>query len=843
VTLAPSVVTWNFGTMAAAPFPSSGLPVNNLDVSAFQAGNDKNTANNGTLQFYTNSASTTPAFSGGYNVGITANNVSFNPMTSAYYQFTITPDPGYEVTLTDLSFGTRSTSTGPTDLGIRTSADGFSNDIATLTVSTTGTWQLREPSFTAITTSSPLTVRIYGSVPEGSGSVSTSGAANWRLDDVTFEALVQAQAQCAGTPEAGSISALNDDFCGSGITDITATGYTDPGSNPGVSLQWFSSTNNVDFAPIDGATGATVVTGVLSQTTYYYLQVSCSGSGLSDVTNTVTIAINEIPATPSISGNNTVCTGNTTTLTSSAAPAGGSYAWYNNGNPMGETTQSINVGAGVYTVMITSAEGCASDISASFEVTELGSPAAPFVQGPSNVCNYVGTGDPVEFTVFPDPTVTSYTWTVPAYTTIVGGQGTGTLTVTFQNGFIAAPGKQIRVTGTSACGTTPMTIKYLHAQIPTTPSAITGPTNVCDLIGTATTATYSVPLVESATDYDWTLPAGVVLVNDNGNSIDVSFTNAFVNSNISVRASNTCGVSNARSIAVKRIAPPLLALISGPTNVCLYMPTASNPAGVEAVYSVALAANVTTYNWTVPTGATITDQTTTATHSVITVSYSGSFAGGSISVSATNNCGTSAARTLALSQLNPSTPSPIDVVNTQSCPNRVVTYSLSGMPANTTDVVWTVPVGGTILSGQGTASIQVEYAATPIEGTVSVTGSNGCATSGTRSIAVKLAGCPPAPKQDKKPMVTTPAISGVEVEVLDASIFPNPSVTDFRLKVKSSAKGNIQVRIFDANGVAHTKMIVTPGETISFGSHLKAGTYFVEVMQGGERKVSKIVKL
>src|SRR5690606_6555061 len=120
--------------------------------------------------------------------------------------------------------------------------DGFVSNIATLSPSNNSSWTLQEPSFAPLTSSTPLTVRIYGYVPDGAATVGTTGAANWRLDDVTVEVLVEAQAGCTGTPEAGSISANVSQFCGSGVTDITATGFTDPGSNPGIGLQWYSST-------------------------------------------------------------------------------------------------------------------------------------------------------------------------------------------------------------------------------------------------------------------------------------------------------------------------------------------------------------------------------------------------------------------------------------------------------------------------------------------------------------------------------------------------------------------------------------------------------------------------
>jgi hypothetical protein len=46
----------------------------------------------------------------------------------------------------------------------------------------------------------------------------------------------------------------------------------------------------------------------------------------------------------------------------------------------------------------------------------------------------------------------------------------------------------------------------------------------------------------------------------------------------------------------------------------------------------------------------------------------------------------------------------------------------------------------------------------------------------------------------------------------------------------------------DAQGRFIKTMSVNANQTISLGSELKAGTYFIEVRQGKEVKVSKIVK-
>ena len=480
-------------------------------------------------------------------------------------------------------------------------------------------------------------------------------------------------------------------------------------------------------------------------------------------------------------------------------------------------------------------------------------PAAPVVSGPKNVCTYIGDGAEATYTIAPDATVSTYNWILPPGVNVVSGLGTGILTVTFDNTFGVAGSKQLRVTATNGCGTSALSIYYLVADKPASLGNITGPNDACGYVGTANEATYSVAPVDQAESYSWTLPAGVNLVGGAGtNSITVTFDNSFATSAITVNALNSCGTSNTRSITVTRSLPSTPAPITGSTNVCLFMPTSSNPSGVEATYSVPRV-GVNTYNWTVPAEATITSQTQTATHDVITVSYSAAFMGGTISVTATNNCGTSpVARTLTLNRLNPGTPSAIDVVNTSSCPTRTYTYSLSAMPANTTSVEWTVPAGGTITGGAGTHSITVEYSGIAVAGDVTATAINGCGTSGTRKVAVKLPACPPAPKAPELPITgtqpTKPATKDqpqaeLNVAMLEVTVFPNPSTHAFKLIARSEDKvSKLQVRLLDNLGREHKRFVMMPGETLTLGAELKAGAYFVEVLQGKAKVTKRILK-
>ena len=533
-----------------------------------------------------------------------------------------------------------------------------------------------------------------------------------------------------------------------------------------------------------------------------------------------------------------------------AVPAGAT-----NVSGQGTTSLSFNYPAGYTTgtvsVTVDGIAPCGS-ITRTLNIA-CDAPAAPVVSGPKNVCTYIGDGTEATYTIAPDATVSSYNWILPPGVNVVSGLGTGILTVTFDNTFGVAGSKQLRVTATNGCGTSALTIYYLVADKPASLGNITGPNDACGYVGTSNQATYSVAAVDQAESYSWTLPAGVNLVGGlNTNSITVTFDNSFATSAITVNALNSCGTSNTRSITVTRTLPSTPAPITGSTNVCLFMPTSSNPSGVEATYSVPRV-GVNTYNWTVPAEATITGQTQTATHDVITVSYSAAFTGGTISVTATNNCGTSpVARTLTLNRLNPGTPSAIDVVNTSSCPTRTYTYSLSAMPANTTSVEWTVPAGGTILSGAGTHIITVEYSGIAIAGDVTATAINGCGTSGTRKVAVKLPACPPAPKAPELPITgtqpTKPATKDqpqteLSVDQLEVTVFPNPSTHAFKLIARSEDKvSKLQVRLLDNLGREHKRFVMMPGETLTLGAELKAGAYFVEVLQGKAKVTKRILK-
>ncbi len=368
------------------------------------------------------------------------------------------------------------------------------------------------------------------------------------------------------------------------------------------------------------------------------------------------------------------------------------------------------------------------------------------VSGLVNVCAYVGTGAPLGYKVTLDPNASGYLWTVPPTVSILNGQGTDSITVTIGTGFLSSPNKLIKVRALSTCGNSSEKFFYLAAQLPSTPSPITASSaNSCQSIANGTPITYTIPKVPGATSYSWSgFTTAMQVTHPNATGIndtlvEIVFQNTLAPvSVISVRSVNDCGTSGARSFTINRNPPSTPGLISGPTKICPFIA----PNGGIATYSVSAVSNATGYAWILPNNVTdIAGQGT----NTISFKYPATAISETISVFASNGCGSSVSpRSLSVTRLNPATPGIIDVIQVQSCPNRRYSYTLATIPSNASSVLWTVPAGATLVSGNGTTSILVDYPPTAVNGVVTVTGVSNCGNSTTRSVQVKLPVCPPS---------------------------------------------------------------------------------------------------
>ncbi len=622
---------------------------------------------------------------------------------------------------------------------------------------------------------------------------------------------------------------------------ITVTG-TGPWSGTLSNGQAFSGSSS----PIT----VSVAPSVTTTYTIASLFGSLCSSIAADLSGSATVSVNPLAANPTATVTQPTCAVGTATITMTAPlGAGNSYTLDGTTTISWPTVSFAGVAPGPHTITVTNSFGCSAPASASVTVDpQPFTPTAPVITGTVNVCPFINTGTQLTYhaTATGNGTMT-FNWVIPTTNvTIISGQGTADLTVTFQNGFAAQANKQLRVTATNQCGTSAMTVYYLLAQFPNTPNPITGPTNVCNLIGTANTATYITNKAAGALFYNWTVPANATIAGHpggagtaNDTSIVVTFQAGFTGGNISVVAENLCGPSGSRTLTIVNAVPSTPGLISGPTNACPHVA----PGGVAATYSIGPVPFATSYNWTVtPATAVVTHPNGPgANDNTITVVFPAGFTSGSITVSATNGCGTGGVRSLSVTKLNPATPSVIDVIQTHFCGEaggRKYTYTLASMPANATSVLWTVPAGATFIN-LSAISIEVTYPDVAVNGFVTAQATSNCASSTIRSTTVKLPACPPPGFAAGKGETINPAPIAKAMEV---KIFPNPTVSDFKLQVLTSGSEEITVRVFDNLGRMYKSFKLMPYQTIALGAELKAGSYMIEVRQGVDVKTTKLVK-
>ena len=256
--------------------------------------------------------------------------------------------------------------------------------------------------------------------------------------------------------------------------------------------------------------GATNSTLVVTASGDYTVTVT-NGFGCSATSAITTVTVNPLAATPTASVVQPTCAVGTGTI-NVTSPLGAGNTYSLDGTTFQSSPSFPGKAPGTYTLYVHNTFGCFAPATINVTVNpQPFIPAAPTVTGTVNVCPFIAPtgGAPLTYHAS-SPGATSYTWTIPSSRVyIVSGAGTADLTLKFDTGYANVNNKQIRVTASSVCGTSPtFTIFYTLAQYPGTPNPIAGPTDACPFIGTANTATYTIPRATSATGYIWNLPTG-----------------------------------------------------------------------------------------------------------------------------------------------------------------------------------------------------------------------------------------------------------------------------------------------------------------------------------------------
>ena len=266
-------------------------------------------------------------------------------------------------------------------------------------------------------------------------------------------------------------------------------------------------------------------------------------------------------------------------------------------------------------------------------------PGVPsIINGPTAVCAFTIPSNPAVYFIPKTPNASSYNWEVPAGAVITHPNGTGENDTLINVVFVAGLSSgNIRVAAVNGCGVSNIKSLTVRSSAPATP-IITGPTDVCALIGVAP-AVYKVKKVAGASDYIWGIPSvGATAVHPNpagpeDTIIVVTYDSAFVSGAITVTAASNCRNSQTRSLNLVRGLPSTPGLIS--TTVI----SASCPVRRYSYAIPSLPANSTAILWTVPTGAVIDLGQGTVR---IFVTYPSTAVSSQVTVVGRNGCGSSA---------------------------------------------------------------------------------------------------------------------------------------------------------------------------------------------------------
>lgn len=195
------------------------------------------------------------------------------------------------------------------------------------------------------------------------------------------------------------------------------------------------------------------------------------------------------------------------------------------------------------------------------------------------------------------------------YSAATGGSALATTTLlTTKTYYVSQSAGAFESTRTSV----PVTI----VALPTTPGTITGVVAQGALVGTTTTATYSVAAVTGASSYFWTAPTGVNIVSGQGTTtINVNFQNvssgAGTIGSLMVQSVNDTGCKSvAKTLSLTKAlptAPSTLTLTNGVTTTAIT--NISKYIGTSAVLKLTsgAVATATSYEWELPAGVNRTD--------------------------------------------------------------------------------------------------------------------------------------------------------------------------------------------------------------------------------------------
>lgn len=375
----------------------------------------------------------------------------------------------------------------------------------------------------------------------------------------------------------------------------------------------------------------------LATTTYTITSVHVSGCAKGVFSGQAVVKVNELP-TAYIHNNSEICLGDSAEISvdlTGKAPYSFTYEYgayvktvtdisklpYNFKVAPTETTS--------YNLRSVGDATCATSLTANVWGTStitVNSLATATISGNSSICEGDSTNLTIDFNsgIFP--------WTVKYKVNGVEESHNSNFTpfITSVTPDSTTTYELVSVTDSKGCeqSISGQQVVVTVAKLPAATGIISGNAIVCQ---NENGVKYTVDSVANATNYNWTVPSGAIIVSGNGtNSILVNFSATTTNGYVSVQSQNSCGTSNSKLLVTVDPLPVAPAIPVGPTASC------QGSRGL--VYTVTPIIGATGYKWNLPAGYKIVGN---PTGNSITVELDSavSVMTGNLSVQAINSCG------------------------------------------------------------------------------------------------------------------------------------------------------------------------------------------------------------
>ena len=432
-----------------------------------------------------------------------------------------------------------------------------------------------------------------------------------------------------------------------------------------------------------------------------------NGNGCS-CSNSVTVDVKALPKVVA-SSNSPVCEGGDIQLTGS--PSGmKTYLWSGpNGFTSNEQNPKISgatlAAAGIYTLAVTSNEGCAN--TATTNVVVNAKPDCR-ITAPESVCSESADN---AASVADAGTDAKYTWTITGGE-ITSGQGTNQITWTAGTGSTALIGVTVEnADGCSCTDSATVTVK------PKPDCRITAPESVC-----SESADNAASVADAGTDakYTWTITGGEITSGQGTNQITwKAGTDSTALIGVTVENAYGCSCTDSSTVTVK---PKPDCRITAPESVC------SESTGNAA--SVADAGTDAKYTWTITGGEITSGQ---GTNQITWTAGTDSTALIGVTVENAYGCSCTDSATVTIKPKPDCRITAPESVCSESADNTA-SVADAGTDAKYT---WTI-TGGEITSGQGTNQI-TWTAGTDSTALIGVTVENadGCSCTDSSTVTVK----------------------------------------------------------------------------------------------------------